>query len=104
MPQGIFQRIGETAAQRIYFALSNQRIFILMDVFNGVFQSDDVFTAVSIDIINNRAQSSGFTAAGGAGYQHQTARQHGNGTHLLRQREFVKIQRTAGTYRARCHT
>ena len=55
------------------FALLDDRLVVFKDVFDGVFQGDDVFAAVGVDVLDHRGQGGGFAATGGAGQQDNAA-------------------------------
>ncbi len=65
------QRHGETCCIHFDFALIDEALFIAVQEFDGVFDSDDVVGAAGIDAVNHGRQRGGLARTGGPGDQHQ---------------------------------
>ena len=62
----------ERARVRVHFALRDVTTFRLQDVFNRIFQRDDVFAPLQIHLLDKRGQGGGFAAPHRAGHQDQS--------------------------------
>ncbi len=52
--------------------LADNALFMLVQIFQRVFQRDNMFLEISVDIVNHTGQRRGLSASGGAGYQYQS--------------------------------
>jgi len=52
LPQGVFQCVFVSERIDADFPLINQRLFMRMDIFDGIFNSDNVTGAVGIAMID----------------------------------------------------
>ena len=85
------QSIGEAAAVGADFPLIDQAFLVAMQIFDGIFQCDDVAGLLLIDLIDHRGHRRRLAAAGRAGHQYQPPRFAGQcGDHL---RQFQLAER-----------
>ena len=71
--QGRAQRVGKRFGVGVQLALVDQAVLVLVHEFDGVFDGDDVFMALAVDLVDHRRQCGGFTRAGRAGHQNESA-------------------------------
>ena len=75
---GVFAHEGtecglEIAGVDADFTLVDGAEDIFVDEFDGVFETDDVIAPGPVDDVDDRCERRGFTAAGGAGYEDESA-------------------------------
>ena len=67
------QRGRERGRVHFDFALIDEALFVAVQIFDRVFDGDDVLGAQRIDAVNHGGERGGFTGTGGAGGQDQAA-------------------------------
>ncbi|MFM1944767.1 MAG: hypothetical protein RI897_3749 [Verrucomicrobiota bacterium] len=67
LAQGGAEAGGEGVEIEAEFALVKGGAFLWVDVFDGVFESDDMDGAVIVNLVEHGGESGGFAGAGGAG-------------------------------------
>src|SRR5580658_3871485 len=82
------QRGGEGRGVHFDFALVDETLFIAVQIFDRVFDGDDVLGAQRVDAVNHRGECSGFAGTGGAGGENQAALLFANGGEYAREFEF----------------
>src|SRR5580658_6189665 len=82
------QRGGEGRGVHFHFALIDEAFFIAVQIFDRVFDGDDVLGAQRIDAVNHGGERGGFSGTGGAGGENQAALLFANGGENARQLEF----------------
>ena len=73
-----------------YFALFDDRLVVLKDKLDRVFESDHVFFEIGVNVLDHRGQRGGFAAAGGAGHQHDASRRFRDLFDLLQEAQLFK--------------
>ena len=73
-------------------ALLDDALVVLEDVFDGVFERDDVLFEVGVDVFDHRGEGGGFAGARGAGHQHNAAGDLAMFSHLVQQPQFVEAR------------
>ena len=75
LAQGAAESFGEVRNVDANLALSDQRFFVLMIIFDGVFDGDDVgLVAFFVDDVNHRGERGCFAGTSRAGDETETAR------------------------------
>src|SRR6202167_825360 len=82
------QRGGEGRGVHFHFALIDETLFIAVQIFDRVFNGDDVLGAQRIDAVDHGRQRGGFAGTGGAGGENQAALLFANGGENAREFEF----------------
>ena len=72
------------------FALFNHGLIVFKDVFDRVFERDDVFFEIGVDVFDHRRERRGFAGTGRTGHQHDAARRFRDFFDLWQQAEFLK--------------
>src|SRR5580704_8146047 len=67
------QRGGERCGVHFHFALIDETFFIAVQIFDWIFDGDDVLGAQRIDAVNHGCQRGGFSGTSGAGGENQAA-------------------------------
>ncbi len=75
-----------------HFALLDHRFLIGEDVFDRVFQSDDVLFLGEVDVLQHGRQRGGFAATRGAGHQDNAARGFGDAADDVAQTQFGEFR------------
>lgn len=78
-PHGVLQCGLVAPGMTVDLALGYQAVNVLMQVFDRVFQGQDVGEAGAVDVINHGGQGGRFSGAGGAGDNHEAAWAEGQG-------------------------
>jgi hypothetical protein len=86
----VFQTFLEGERVQADFALFDDGLVVLENVFDGVFEGDDVFAAVGVDVFDHGGEGGGFAAAGRAGEQDNAARAFGDLPQLGQQAQFLE--------------
>src|SRR6266851_5615779 len=73
LAQGSAEGLGKTFRVSVNFALIDDAVFVVMEKLNRVLDSQDVFVALFVDLIDYRGQGCRFTRACGAGDQDQAS-------------------------------
>ena len=102
LTQRIFERGSESHGVGVQFALFYQRHDVVMNVFDRVFDGDDVFCGGPVDQIDQTGQSGGFSASGRSGDQDQPLLLGHQPQHLGRQPQFLGGRNPVGNH-ARHH-
>ena len=92
LPHGAPHGLPESAGMRTDFPLRNQRFHIRMQKFDGVFDRQDMFSLRLVDLVDDRTQCGGFSAAGGTGDQDQPALFPAKSLQHRRQIQFGDVQ------------
>ena len=88
LAQGALHAALEAHGVERKFALLDDALVFLEDEFDGVFEGDDVFAVVGINVLKHRGERGGFAGAGGAGEQDDAAGGFGDGAEDVRQAEL----------------
>ena len=78
LAEDVFESFLEGEGVQADFALFDDGLVVFKNIFNGVFQGDDVFAAVGVDVLDHGGQRGGFAAAGRAGQQDNAAGRFGD--------------------------
>ena len=100
LAQGVFQRCKPVFGVHAHFALGDDAVFMRVHKLNRVFNGDDVAVAVLIAVVNQRRQRRGFTRAGAAHKNHQTAFAHHHIFEHGGQIQVFKLRNIAGNHPA----
>jgi len=84
------QRLGETQRVAMHFALVDQAALGLVHELDRVLDGEDVVGTVVIAMVDHAGQRGRLARAGGAGDQHQPARQHAQVAEDLRGAQVVE--------------
>src|SRR6202050_404749 len=90
------QRGVEGRSVHFHFALIDKTLFIAVQIFDRVFDGDDVLGAQRIDAINHRGERGGFAGTGGAGGENQAALLFANRGEDAWQLEFFDVANFCG--------
>src|SRR5277367_709384 len=82
------QRGGEGRGVHFHFALVDETFFIAVQIFDRVFDGDDVLGAQRIDAVNHGGERRGFAGTGGAGSENQATLLFANRGENARQLEL----------------
>src|SRR5665213_613676 len=72
------------------FALFDDRLIVLKNKFNRVFERDDVLFEIAVDVFDHRRERGGFARTRRAGHEHDAARRFGDFFDLFQQAELLK--------------
>ena len=75
LAQGRAQGAGKGGSISGHFALADQALLVGMQVFDRIFDGDDMAAAGPVDLVHQAGQGGGFTVAGGTGHQDHAAAQ-----------------------------
>ena len=67
-----YLKLSSDGAGAIHFALTDDPFVVGMNIFNGIFDGDDMFFLVGIDVVDHGRHGGGFALAGAAGDQDQS--------------------------------
>ena len=73
-----------------------------MEIFDRVFQCQNMLAAVGVDIVDHGGQCGGLSASGGSGHEDQPAFQHGDLADRICEAELFKVEFAAHADRS-CH-
>ena len=73
LPQRPAEGFGESGNVAADFALGDDGFFVLVIVFDGVFDGDDVAVEVDVDVVDHGGEGGGFAGAGGTGDEKESA-------------------------------
>jgi hypothetical protein len=90
LAQDVLETFLEGKGVQADFALFDDGLVVFEDVFDGVFEGDDVLAAVGVDVFDHGGEGGGFAAAGGAGEQDDAARAFGDLPQLGQQAQFLE--------------
>ena len=83
LPQDVLERVMERKRVQADLTLFNDALVVLENVFNRIFQCDDVLFKAGIDVLDHRRQRRGLAATRRAGHQHNAARRFGDFSDLF---------------------
>jgi hypothetical protein len=84
------QRVGEGLGVLADLALVHRGLLVLVDVFDRVFDGDDVHGAVGVDPVDHRGKCRRLARPRRAGHEHQALLQLGEATHHFRRAEIFE--------------
>jgi len=90
LAQNVPERMMERNRVQADLPLFNHRLIVFKNVFNRVFQRNDMLFEITVNVFNHGRERGGFAATGGSGHQHDSAGGFGNFFYLLQQPEFFK--------------
>ena len=96
LAQDVFQGLGEAGRIGAHFALVDERILMRVQIFDGVFDGDDVGVALGVHQVDHRGQGGGFTRTRGAGDEDQAARTARQVGHHFRQAQLREAHDAEG--------
>src|SRR5439155_10079761 len=73
LPKDVFQRVGEGQGVAAQLPLVDQRLLVLVQEFDRIFDRYNVMREVTVDVVDHRRLRGRLAAAGRSGYQHQPA-------------------------------
>ena len=85
----VLQRIVECMRVQTDFALVYQRLLVLVQIFDGILDGEDMAGRSAVAVIDHRRQRGRLARTGGADDQHQPARRHDDVLQRLRQLQFL---------------
>src|SRR5580704_1017454 len=89
LTQSSAQRGGERRGVDFDFALVDETLFVAVQIFDRVFDGDDVLGAQRVDAVDHRGECGRFTGTSGAGGENQTALLFANLRKNAREFEFL---------------
>ncbi len=96
LPQNVMNRAMKTRRVGADFALIDEALAILVNVFDGVFDGDDVFFVVSIDVVDHRRERRRFARPRRPSDEHEPARELGKLAQNRRQRQLLERSNAIG--------
>ena len=88
--KGGAQRVGEALGVGVHFALVDHAVLVHVHEFDRVFDGQDVFVALGVDLVDHGGQRGGLAGPGRPGHQHQPARLVAQLAHDGRQAQLVE--------------
>src|SRR5262245_19092565 len=67
------QSFAERLGDDFYFTLTDERLLVAMQKFDGIFDRNDVLSAIRVDVVDDGRQTRGLSATGCSCDQHKSA-------------------------------
>src|SRR5438132_9376220 len=90
LPQNVLERVMKRERVQANLALFDNALVVFKNIFDGIFERDDVFFEAGIDVLDHRGQSCRFATTRRAGHQHNAAGRLSDFSDLLEEAELLK--------------